>query len=221
MPKQIIPANTRGIDCNTPINAAQADAFFKSGYRFAVRYLPRISAKMHDLGAQEIEFLHHAGLGVMAVQHVESERSWAPSDDKGRQYGEAAAQYATEIGLAKGSTVWLDLEGVDTSTSREQIIRYCNYWHDRVLRADYQPGIYVGWHANLSSSQLYHRLKFSRYWAAYNLNADQYPDVRGVCMKQYSGRPPQGVPFQIDINITMIDKKGDLPICDAPAEWSI
>jgi hypothetical protein len=159
----------------------------------------------------------------MPVQHVESESSWKPTDDKGRQYGQAAADACMAAGIPSGTTVWLDLEGVAEDTSHEQVIRYCNLWHDAVAAAGFEPGIYVGWHCGLTPVELYGRLKFSHYWAAYNLNADEYPITCGVSMKQHaaaSGDKPGGVTFDIDTDVVLGDKMGRFPTLFAPDEWS-
>jgi hypothetical protein len=163
-----------------------------------------------------------AGLGVMLVQHVEKAGPpwWTPDDDKGRAYGQRAADHAHLVGYPSGATLWLDLEGIVPGTDPDIIIRYCNYWHDCVAAAGYAPGIYVGYNAILSPSQLYRRLKFSAYWAAYNLDEDQYPATRSICMKQHAARglfaPPPGVPFDIDVDTVHRDNLGGLPMLAAP-----
>jgi len=81
-------------------------------------------------------------------------------------------------------TVWCDLEGVAPGTLSQRVIDYCNGWHAAVSGAGYVPGLYVGYRAGLKPTQLYRALRFTHYWGAYNLNADQYPAVRGIQMKQ-------------------------------------
>jgi hypothetical protein len=158
----------------------------------------------------------------MAVQHVENEESWTPTIDKGRLYGATAAGQAQGCGLAQGTTIWLDLEGVDTYVPAEEIISYCNHWHDKVAAAGYQPGIYVGWHCGLSPEQLYKRLRFTRYWGAYNLNVDQYPAVRAICLKQRAAKAddvPEGFSRDFDVDTSRPDLKGDCATVDAPEGW--
>lgn len=216
-------AGDRGFDVNVVVTAAAARAFATAGYRFAVRYVPRETARSNDLSVNEIQDLHDVGIAVMPVQHVESESSWIPTDDKGRRYGETAAQSAHTLGLASGTTVWLDLEGVAVGTPAESVIRYCNFWHDRVAAAGFQPGLYVGWHAMLSPDELYRRLKFTRYWGAYNLNADQCPAVCGLAMKQGAAKPgdvPSGIGYPIDTDTILADSFGRTPTLTAPANWA-
>lgn len=215
------PSALKGFDCNSIVSTEAGRRLHALGHRFAVRYVRRNQVRSNDISTAEINQLFSAGLALMIVQHVESDRSWTPDATKGAQYGDNAASSCLALGIPRGVTVWLDLEGVAVGVPDEQVIRYCNIWYDRVAAVGYQPGIYVGWHAGLTADQLYRRLKFSRYWAAYNLNVDQYPAVRGICMKQ---REPtveesRAVTFPIDGNTIKADKKGDLPTLFAPQEW--
>jgi hypothetical protein len=209
------PKGAKGFDCNTVVRSADATRFINAGYHFAVRYVARETPHSNDITAAEFRALIGAGLGVMLVQHVESETTWMPTDDKGKRYGRTAAAIASEVGYPKGATVWLDLEGVSLIATADVITRYCNLWFDAVYAAGFLPGLYVGWHAGLTADQLYRRLKFIRYWAAYNLNADQRPATRGVCMQQSPGRAPDGVPFPIDVNTVTGDHLGGLPMLAA------
>jgi hypothetical protein len=217
------PAGTRGFDTNnitTPVVAS----FAKAGYRFAVRYIRRDPAHANDLSRSEIAALHRSGLAVMPVQHVESEDSWRPTDDKARRYGANAVDACRRLRVPAGVSVWLDLEGVAIDVDAEQIIRYCNRWFDIVAAAAFKPCVYVGWQSGLTPQQLRSRLKFTRYWAAYNLNLDEYPAVRGVCMRQRAARPgdvPNGVSLEIDTDTVQADALGGLPTMWAPAEWGI
>jgi hypothetical protein len=216
------PKGTIGFDANAPLTYEQARAFRAAGYRYVVRYVRRLKAAPHDLGVEEVDNLLLAGLAVMPVQHVESESSWEPTDDEGRTYGQNAADACHELGLALGTTVWLDLEGVAKDASADQVMRYCRLWHAAVLAAGFEPGIYVGWHCDLTPAQLY-ALPFTRYWAAYNLNADEYPATCGVTMKQHSAAPsdkPTGIQFEIDTDVVLGDKLGRFPTVFAPDEWS-
>lgn len=219
----IAPTGTLGFDANN-VTTAVAAAFAKAGYEFAVRYIRRDQARPNDLSTSEIAALHSAGLAVMPVQHVESEDCWRPTGEKGRQYGANAVDACRRLNLPPGVSVWLDLEGVATDVDPEDVVRYCNAWFDVVDAAGFNPGLYVGWQAGLTPLQLHKRLRFSRYWAAYNLNLDQYPAVRGVCMRQRAAQPvnvPKGVGFQIDTNMVQQDAFGGLPTMWAPDEWGM
>jgi len=223
-----IPPQTLGFDCNTPINYDQARAFMRANYRFVLRYLPRVTHANHDLTAAEVNILLRAGLAIMPVQHVEA-AGWDPTAEKGINYGKVAGESALKCGIASGTSVWLDLEGIRGSTDHETVIQYCNRWYDQVAAAGFLPGIYVGWQAILTADELYHRLKFTRYWSAYNLNDDQFPSVVGVCMRQREAHAPdypdgfreQIDSFDIDQNIVMGDAHGRLPMAMAPGEWDV
>jgi hypothetical protein len=221
---KLAPTGIKGFDTNVPISSNDARAFFNAKYRFAARYIPRVTARPNDLTTAEIDRLFSGGLAVSLVQHVESADAWTPTDDKGRQYGDVAGAYCKSLGVPAGVTVWLDLEGIALGVDAEQVIRYCNYWHDKVLTAGYEPGIYVGWRCVLTGEQLYKRLKFKRYWSAYNENSDQLPIVRGVCMSQHvarTGDKPNGIDYGIDTDLIAADRLGDLPTLYAPDEWSV
>lgn len=139
----------------------------------------------------------------MLVQYVESETSWAPSGSKGATNGRTAGAEASMLGVPWGVTLWCDLEGVARGTPAGKVVDYCNNWHLAVAGAGYVPGLYVGYHAGLSATQLYRALRFSHYWGAYNLNSDQAPVVRGVQMSQarptrQDSVPDAGLGFQVD-----------------------
>lgn len=217
------PAGVNGFDCDAPVSANAANAFRKAGYRFAVRYVPRLKPRSNDLSIPEISRLHQAGIAVSIVQHVESDASWEPTPEKGQNYGRVAATTCKSLGVPAGVTVWLDLEGVATFVPAAVTIMYARLWFTEVKGAGYQPGLYVGWHAGLDAQELY-RLPFARYWAAYNLNVDQRPARVGVCMKQRAARPgdlPKGVDFPIDTDLVTGDLIGRLPVMWAPDEWSV
>jgi hypothetical protein len=221
-----IPHGTRGFDCNAVVSYETARKFMSAGYRFSIRYVPRIMAKPSDLSAHEVDDLHRAGLAVMPVQHVERDSPpwWVPSLQKGEQYGRMAAAHAQACGIALGTCVWLDLEGIDHAVPASIVTQYANRWYDEVAQVGYTPGLYVGYSAIIPPHDLYYRLRFEHYWAAYNLNRDQEPAVRGVQMRQGAAKHadlPPGVAFPIDTDLVMHDHVGGLPIADAPAEWDI
>lgn len=212
-----IPEGTRGFDCNAPVWYDAARAFFDAGHRFVCRYVPRVTQRPIDVTAAEVADLHRAGLAVMPVQHVE-QPGWAPSAAKGTEYGRTAAASAQDAGIVAGTCCWLDLEGVGVAPAAV-IVAYCNAWHDAVAAEGYTPGIYVGFQARLSPDLLYRALRFEHYWAAYNLNADEYPAVRGVQMQQSEERRLVGIAY--DPDLVSRDQRGGLPLADAPAEWAV
>lgn len=208
-----LPPGTKGFDANVPITAEAARAFYARGYRFAVRYVPRVKRRPNDLSRVELATLLRAGLALSVVQHVPLP-GWYPDAPLGEMYGQVAALEADDAGYSVGATLWCDLEEVAKAATRRQIIEYGNAWYDAVQDAGYQPGLYVGYGAGLTAQDLFHTLKFRTYWSAYNLDADRYPAVRGVCMRQHaagaSDRVP-GVSFEFDVNLAGKDALGDSP----------
>ena len=197
------PDGVRGVDTAETVSASAAAALRKKGFRFCARYVRRDKPHASALSANEAKSLLNAGLGIMAVQYVESESSWKPTSTKGRRNGEVAASEAEKLGLPWGVTIWCDLEGVAVGTPAQSVIDYCNRWHVAVSSAGYVPGLYVGYRAGLSPLQLYRSLRFTHYWGAYNLNADKYPAVRGLQVKQSQRKsedspPGIGLDFQVD-----------------------
>ena len=213
-----LPTGTKGFDCNFAVDNKLARAFYAAGYRFAVRYVGRVEQKPHDASSREVTRLLIAGLSVMLVQHVRSAESWNPEGaELGALYGRNAALFAEACGYARGAVLWCDLEGVAADTPKSSVIAYCNAWHDAVTAAGYDPGVYVGWHAALSGHELYYRLRFRRYWAAFNLNSDQYPAVRGIQMRQHPATEADRVPGieplnAIDVNLIGQDSLGGSPV---------
>jgi hypothetical protein len=192
------------------------------GFRFCVRYVRRDKPHASALSRPEAESLLKAGLGLMAVQYVESESSWIPTAAKGTANGTIAASEAHNLGLPGGIMVWCDLEGVKVGTPAQAIIDYCNHWHVAVGSAGYVPGLYVGYHAGLTSGQLYRSLRFAQYWGAFNLNVDQYPAVRGLQMKQSLRQPgdlPPGVTLDFQVDRVSADALGGRPTLLALDGW--
>jgi hypothetical protein len=216
------PDGVRGADTAETISANAAAALRKQGFRFCVRYVRRDLPHASALSVNEAKSLLNAGLGIMAVQYVESESSWKPSDVKGSRNGEVAALEAEKLGLPWGVTIWCDLEGVDAAAPAQTTIDYCNRWHAAVSAAGYLPGLYVGYHAGLTPLQLYRSLRFTHYWGAYNLNADKYPAVRGLQMKQSRREPgdsPTGFGLDFQVDRVSADALGGHPTLLALEGW--
>lgn len=206
---QAAPAGVKGFDANTTITASQADSFWNAGYRFALRYVGRTQMKSTDLTASEASMLLSKGFALMAVQHVQNP-GWMPTGDLGTEYGTNAAAFAKQIGFPGGVNLWLDLEGVSTSAAASDVIAYCNNWYARVAGAGYVPGVYIGWEPGLSGSQLYSKLKFQHYWAAYNVDGVSKPSPRGYQLVQSSGSGTVGSldTSLYDVDTTHVDNLG-------------
>lgn len=180
------------------------------GYEFAARYVGRTgNHSPSDLTEREVDVILGEGLGLMVVQHV-LPGSWIPDAGLGASYGRQAAAWAKASRVPSGVSLWLDLESVAQGTHPKDVIEYCNNWHSWVAGEGYLPGLYVGWRAGLTPRDLYFRLRFTHYWGAYNLNADQFPAVRGVQMQQKEQVMIHGLP-PFDPDVVQRDALGGLP----------
>jgi hypothetical protein len=216
------PDGVRGFDTASTVTPSAAAAMYKRGFRFAVRYVRRDKPHASALSLKEANYLLDTGLGIMAVQYVESDLSWRPSGAKGTRNGEIAASEAEKLDFLWGTTIWCDLEGVATATPAQSVIDYCNRWHSAVSSAGFVPGLYVGYHAGLTPLQLYRALRFTHYWGAYNLNADKYPAVRGLQMKQSVRKPedsPDGLGLDFQVDRVSADALGGRPTLLALDGW--
>jgi hypothetical protein len=217
-----VPDGVRGIDTTERITPKIATELRKHGYRFCVRYVRRDKRHASALNIAEATTILDSGLGLMLVQYVESDTAWIPTAGKGTRNGTVAAAEAQMLGMRWGVMVWCDLEGVKVGTPRQQVIDYCNRWHKAVGAAGYVPGLYVGYHSGLTASQLYLKLRFTHYWGAFNLNADQVPAVRGVQMQQSVRRPQDaiaGVRLDYQVDRVSADRLGGLPTLLARDGW--
>lgn len=216
------PDGVRGIDTTERITPNTAAALHSHGYRFCVRYVRRDKPHASALNSPEARTILDSGLGLMLVQYVESESAWIPSAAKGSTNGNVAAAEAAKLGMPWGVTIWCDLEGVKVGTPRQRVIDYCNRWHTGVASAGYVPGLYVGYHPGLTSTQLYLKLRFSHYWGSFNLNSDQFPAVRGLQMKQSIRRSEDivsGVQLDFQVDRVSADRLGGRPTLLALEGW--
>jgi hypothetical protein len=214
-------AGSRGFDANRRLTPKIASDFHAHGYAFCVRYVRRHPHNAFDLTAKEASDILAANLGLMVVQHV-AKAGWLPDGNLGVRYGAIAAAEAQGIGVPPGVTLWCDLEEVGGGVKAASVIDYCNEWHRQVASAGFIPGLYVGFGAGLSAAQLYKALRFTHYWGAYNLNADQVPIVRGLQMRQTVPSAQQRVPgydFEFQVDSIAVDALGGLPTLLGPESW--
>ncbi|MXO58228.1 DUF1906 domain-containing protein [Altererythrobacter salegens] len=207
-------AGAVGFDCNTRLTAAKAQAFKAAGFKYAVRYVSRLATNgTSDINSAELKALLDAGLAVMPVQHVAAS-GWKPDAALGKSYGENAAKHIAAAGFPTGTTAWLDLEEVSSSSAPDDVIAYCNAWSVAVSAAGYQPGIYVGVNPGLTPKQLYWKLKFKRYWKS----GSNVPPIseRGWCMVQTILPHDVVAGIEIDRDVIHPDAFGDLPTWAAP-----
>jgi hypothetical protein len=197
-----------GFDTDTKLTAAKAKAFYNRGFRFCMRYLTRSSdtPSPGDISQNEAALILKAGLALGAVQHV-APRGWKASAALGKQYGRRAADSAKAAALPAGMNLWLDLEGVSSTSSHQDVIDYCNTWFDAVEADGYVSGIYVGAEAILSGTELFLKLKTRHYWKS----GSTVPDIphRGYQMVQY-------IEQDFDRDVTANDHLGDAVLWLAP-----
>jgi GH25 family lysozyme M1 (1,4-beta-N-acetylmuramidase) len=117
------------------------------------------------------------------------------------------------LGLPQGCTVWLDVEGLSVDLSAQQVINQINAWADEVSAAGYQPGIYVGSNALLTSLELY-QLHVVRYWHSMSAIVDRNGQLAqpgcGWCQFQlFDTTIIAGV--SVDVNFIQKDWQGRVP----------
>ena len=191
-----------GFDCDAVLSAELARQFFLQGYKFCLRYLARAQAAL-NLSAQEAADILNAGLALMPVQHVRAP-GWSPDQALGQQDGEVAAAIAGAIGFPAGLNLWCDLEEVNAAAEAQDVIAYCQAWHQAVDNGGYWPGLYVGAGALLTGRQLFD-LPFQHYWRS----SSRVPDIpnRGYQLIQFSPSVQlNGVSVDVDVAVT--DKRG-------------
>ncbi len=180
---------------------AQAAALREAGAKCVVGYLGLISAST-------IGNVLAAGMGFMPV-------TFAGGYDDGPK---DELEYLKRLGVAKGTTVWLDMEGPKAFKSDPtMLIASINAWASAVVMEGYIAGLYVGAPQPLTSDELWGLAKVTRYWKGQGSTRDRHnalaePTGCGWCMTQMYpsfniGTPPSFV----DANMVGRDYKGRLP----------
>lgn len=195
-------------DVNQPLSGAQAAEFVKHGFTACIRYIPRTASLLAgNITTDEANAIIGAGLSLGFVQHV-ALPGWQPTAALGTSYGDFAATYAKGIGVPEGVHIFLDLEEVASGSTTDDVISYCKAWYNEVKNGGYIPAIYCGWNIKLSADQLYYKLPFALYWAAYNF--DEGVSVRGCAIRQKTQQTLNGITY--DPNEIQADQLGGLPI---------
>jgi len=204
-----IPNGSIGFDyCSSRLSYTQAKDYAGKGYKFCIRYLPNPrSPGTCDLIASEVDEILASGLWVGAVQHCcedTVDSHFVPTPLMGKEWGQLAAQRSSDAGLSPGTTIWLDLEGVQSGTPTSDILGFCNLWFDQVTQVGFAPGLYVGFDPGLTSQQLYFQLTTKHYWRA----PSAAPDVtcRGYQILQHILKDAHG--NEMDFNHAQTDCLG-------------
>lgn len=177
---------------------AQAQALKARGVSCVVGYLGVINAA-------RVAAILEAGLAFMPVT-LAGEYEDGPDDE---------VLQLKALGIPRGATVWLDLEGMKAFKSPPaEFAAKINRWADAIAAAGFQPGLYVGVPQPFTSAELY-ALHVVRYWHGQgsvrdrtNALAEPYP--RGWCMTQMFPSVVWGGVL-VDANIVGQDYKTGVP----------
>ncbi len=188
----------RGIDSEPfshSCDPAHCRALKGSGIDFVVLYLSAVTSGM-------LQNILSAGLAFMPVTYAN------------RFDGAAAVKQCEVLGLPRGVTVWLDLEGKNVWTMNPQeLISKINGWADAVRAAGFEAGLYIGSPQPLTGEELF-ALHVTRYWKAPSNVIDRNGKLTqpscGFCMYQlWDSRNWAGV--WSDLNFVQKDIQGRLP----------
>lgn len=204
-----IPNGSIGFDhSGSKLTYALASGYVSKGYKFCIRYIPNpLSPGGTDLTSDEAEEILAAGLSLGAVQHccdATRNSQFVPSESMGSDWGSVAAQCSVDAGIAAGTTVWLDLEGVKAGTLPTETLAFCNQWFAKVAQAGFEPGLYVGFDCGLTSDQLFFQLTTKHYWRA--PSAAPNVSYRGYQLLQHTMQDPHG--NEIDFDYAQNDSLG-------------
>jgi hypothetical protein len=178
--------------------AAQAIALKAAGLDFFVGYLGGCSPVLVDV-------VIGAGLAFMPV-------TFANAFD-----GETAAKQCVTLGLAEGTTVWLDLEGASLlNMPIDQLKSDINTWSASITAAGFQPGLYIGSPQPFTGPELY-ALASKRYWKAPSRIIDRAgeawdgPSCGFCCFQLYPSRAWRSTGVFCDVDVISQDFEGRVP----------
>lgn len=130
--------------------------------------------------------------------------------------GPSSVKQVQALGLPKGCTVWLDLEGKNAfAMDPKVLIAKINAWADAMIVAGYEPGLYVGSPQPLTSDELQH-LHVVRYWNALSRESDRFGALAepkfGWCVWQMNdSRMWRNTGVWVDINMVGRDFQMRVP----------
>lgn len=209
----------RGVD-SLPFSqggtAAQAKALKESGIDFFVGYLGAMTPA-------RLSAVLDAGLAFMPVTFA-------------GEYKDGGADEVAQLkalGLPKGTSVWLDLEGLEAwKMDPGALMRLINDWAAPIAANGWLPCLYVGAPQPLTSAELF-SLRVYRYWWGLGRCVDRtgalaFPSPTdrngkltepscGWCMIQNFHGQKSGMMWKdtgvfVDTNIIQCDYRGRLPV---------
>jgi hypothetical protein len=197
-----VPDGALGFDTFEPLSLAALDVLARASYggeifHFVVRYV-------ENLTVPEIENILDRQLGLMTVGVAPNDSMHAPSAIYGSRDGLRAVTKLRALGIPKGVTHSLDVEG-EVGATKEDVILYVNAAFD-VVATQTEMSMYDGWSDPLSAAELYADLKVTRYWAASPKTLA--PAVRGFGLVQEVENVKIGG-YAIDVNRHHIDGFGE------------
>jgi hypothetical protein len=208
---EVVPVGSRIVD-SLPFSQsgteAQARALKATGVDGLVGYLGAMTAT-------RLRYVLDAGLAFMPVTFA-------------GEYKDGAADEIAQLralGIPAGTTVWLDLEGLDpwnmgqTPSGLAQLTTLINTWARDIKGGGWMPGLYVGSPQPLTGEELY-ALGVVRYWLGIGRCVDRsgrdaYPRC-GWCMRQDWHGQSNGMIWRntgvlVDTNSVQCDHLGRLP----------
>lgn len=196
---QDVPPGTRVLDTYQPMDLASCLQASALGYGAMVRYIDNLTLR-------EVEWITIDGkMGLMLIRTCRK-AGWMPTQLIGTADGQSIAAAAARLGLPKGVSGFLDDE--EPGGTAEDEIAYLNAGTD-AINTYCLAGGYIGSDTRMSSDQLYHRLRMTRYWKA---GSNEPPvAIRGYAMYQ---EPPlnrilAGMPERLfDVSVANGDALG-------------
>lgn len=202
----------RGVD-SYPFSSGgkkeQAEALGCSGIEFFIGYLGHMTP-------ERLDWILDAGLAFMPVTKAGEYRDGAQDE---------LAQLKA-LGLPKGTTVWLDLEGLDawemgkSQGGLAKLTGWIETWAAEIVGAGFMAGLYVGAPQPFNSKQLFALRNITRYWLGIgrcvDVNGDDAYPRCGWCMRQDWHNQGTGMMWKdtgvfVDTNAIQADHFGRLP----------
>lgn len=181
--------------------AAQAAGLRFGGAVALVGYLGVINSR-------RVESVLNAGLGFVPVTLAGAYNN-GPEDE---------LKQLSALGIPKGATVFLDLEGMAAWKADPLVlIQKIEAWAATVTTAGYLAGLYAGVPQPLTSEELFKLKGITRYWKGQGRQVDRFgklsePSGCGWCMTQMFPSYNMGCPaVWVDGNMVGQDYKGRVP----------
>jgi hypothetical protein len=198
-------AGAIGFDTYPPLTPATIGIASTPNDVFCLRYVSRQNTTTHpsNITSAEVATLlkNSQNIALMLVQHA-TKVALSPSATLGTTCGVGAVTNAGYAGIAKGVTIFCDLENIAPGAAASDVIDYCNNWAAAVSAAGYVPGLYVGANCGFPLGAQLPALNFTIYWES----CSNVPTVaQGYCMSQYPCSVPRGTaPNVVTVDVDTI-----------------